>query len=309
MVCGKGRVLGAAVRQEGSSRQRWHTNFNALEPEVRLYATKLEGRSGGGSKCFAAAPCMMKPCMRVMPSAQHTQAESCHVQLAAASPLPPAASLAQPPCSEDPRRTKRGLFAHPPRPSSFNTTGMELMRDLLAIEVGVCDPVAQLQLAARVWWAAGIQLRSHSWPPVCACAQPQLSARVTAHLHRWHRLLGPVCQRCTELHLLASRRIGCSHIDCALAAAPRRCWSHSTRHFASGTDAPARHQTSWSGNAARWAVALELCLWSVAAILFQAVLRLQCSAPSGPGCLAQLGCNDRLHAQHCWQGLPAWLPS
>ena len=40
-----------------------------------------------------------------------------------------------PPCSDDPRLTKRGLFAHPPRPASLNTTGLELMRDLLAIEV------------------------------------------------------------------------------------------------------------------------------------------------------------------------------
>ncbi|KAI7838943.1 hypothetical protein COHA_007303 [Chlorella ohadii] len=46
-------------------------------------------------------------------------------------------ALACPPwnMSDDPRLTKRGLFAHPPRPSAFNTTGLELMRDLLAIEV------------------------------------------------------------------------------------------------------------------------------------------------------------------------------
>jgi hypothetical protein len=46
-------------------------------------------------------------------------------------------ALACPPwhMSDDPFHTKRGLFAHPPRPSSLNTTGLELLRDLLAIEV------------------------------------------------------------------------------------------------------------------------------------------------------------------------------
>eukprot|EP00887_Chlorella_sp_A99_P001693 scaffold8.g1693.t1 len=34
----------------------------------------------------------------------------------------------------DPRATKAGLFAHPPRPSAFNTSGYERLRDLLAIE-------------------------------------------------------------------------------------------------------------------------------------------------------------------------------
>jgi hypothetical protein len=37
-------------------------------------------------------------------------------------------------CSSDPRHTKRGLFAHPPRPSALVTTGLERLRDLLAIE-------------------------------------------------------------------------------------------------------------------------------------------------------------------------------
>lgn len=39
------------------------------------------------------------------------------------------------PHSDDPRLSQRGLFAHPPRPSALNTTGLALMRDLLAIEV------------------------------------------------------------------------------------------------------------------------------------------------------------------------------
>ena len=37
-------------------------------------------------------------------------------------------------CSSDPHESKRGLFAHPPAPSAFTTTGFELLRDLLSGE-------------------------------------------------------------------------------------------------------------------------------------------------------------------------------
>lgn len=45
------------------------------------------------------------------------------------------APCALPARSTDPERSRTGLFAHPPRPSSFNTSGLALFRDLLAVEV------------------------------------------------------------------------------------------------------------------------------------------------------------------------------
>ena len=47
-------------------------------------------------------------------------------------PAAPAAPLLR---SSSPHSAKRGLFAHPPRPSSLATTGASFLRDLLAIEV------------------------------------------------------------------------------------------------------------------------------------------------------------------------------
>lgn len=37
----------------------------------------------------------------------------------------------------DPRQSHKGLFAHPPAPRSFKTTGLQLLRDLLAVEVPI----------------------------------------------------------------------------------------------------------------------------------------------------------------------------
>jgi hypothetical protein len=34
--------------------------------------------------------------------------------------------------SDDPKKTKKGLFAHPPSPKSFKTKDFDLLRDLLA---------------------------------------------------------------------------------------------------------------------------------------------------------------------------------
>lgn len=36
--------------------------------------------------------------------------------------------------SPDPRKTKKGLFAHPPSPAEFTTSGFDLLRDLLSVE-------------------------------------------------------------------------------------------------------------------------------------------------------------------------------
>ncbi|GAB4815655.1 hypothetical protein N2152v2_002701 [Parachlorella kessleri] len=36
--------------------------------------------------------------------------------------------------SDDPKKTKKGLFAHPPSPKQFTTTGFDLLRDLLSVE-------------------------------------------------------------------------------------------------------------------------------------------------------------------------------
>ena len=46
------------------------------------------------------------------------------------------ALLPCPPCSNNARESRSGLFAHPPSPRSFNTTGAQLLRDLFSIEVG-----------------------------------------------------------------------------------------------------------------------------------------------------------------------------
>lgn len=52
----------------------------------------------------------------------------------APTPAAFAAPSSLPRCSTDSRRSRSGLFAHPPAPRSFNTTGSLLLRDMLAIE-------------------------------------------------------------------------------------------------------------------------------------------------------------------------------
>ena len=43
-----------------------------------------------------------------------------------------------PACSKTVRESHRGVFAHPPAPRSFTTTGSQLLRDLLSIEGRPC---------------------------------------------------------------------------------------------------------------------------------------------------------------------------
>lgn len=55
--------------------------------------------------------------------------------------------LPHPRRSTDPRQSHKGLFAHPPAPRSFKTTGLQLLRDLLAIEVRAALCYAVLRCA------------------------------------------------------------------------------------------------------------------------------------------------------------------
>ena len=62
--------------------------------------------------------------------------------------------------STDARQSRKGLFAHPPAPRSFKTSGAQLMRDLLAIEVSFsgktgCAPAGRVAavLLLRAWGA------------------------------------------------------------------------------------------------------------------------------------------------------------
>lgn len=82
-------------------------------------------------------------------------------------------------CSTNPRETKKGLFAHPPSPTIFNTTGLELLRDLLSGERG-------LGAAAAAACGSGSNLLlpiTHQTPLSTSCN--------TAHPHPTSQTLPP----------------------------------------------------------------------------------------------------------------------
>ena len=68
-----------------------------------------------------------------------------------------------------PACSKQGLFAHPPRPSEFNTRGYQLFRDLLAVQVS-CLPNLHLlfaQFPDRATWQTSAHALSLSCVAAC----------------------------------------------------------------------------------------------------------------------------------------------
>ena len=132
--------------------KHWHYDFNPLVCPPWVIGCDGGGGggggdgdagAGGGTRCAAAVVVVVVVVVVVHHCAVSASGGGLRLQLLptklpAPPPPPPLARTPPlPPRSENSRASKSGLFAHPPAPRSFKTTGVALLKDLMSVQVQI----------------------------------------------------------------------------------------------------------------------------------------------------------------------------